>query len=414
MTFPPGRVPTIAFCSALAIAGALLGIHFSTLNASPGEMGLTAINILTKGYMGNPYLVETGPTAHVSPLLAYAIASIYFLFGENSVLSRVVLSVIASIEYGLSAYLCLGVVETVCKRKGSAVLVATGLLVLTSFYLFSSAIYFRQWDQPTAAFILIGAWRIQAGAEESVGVTPATTLKLAILTGAGALFSPALLFPLAGSLSLVLVRQGRAASIVLHLCLAATVVAAILVPWGMRNEQTFGRFILTRSNFGLELAAGNANGSNGISGVGEGWLLHPHDHLDAATRMAEIGEMRYMDEMKTVGLAWIAQNKVRFVILTLLRIKDCFTLSPGWVPLVGEAVPAALVIVFCLAKLAAMVGAVVFRRRLAELVFYCLLPMAPYFITHVNGRYPFVVLFTFIACETACKSFQIPGVNSVQ
>jgi hypothetical protein len=396
MIFAARPVAIIAFCSVLAIAGTLLGLHFSALNAAPGETGAIAINILTKGYMGNPYLVETGPTAHASPLLSYGIASIYFLFGENSLTSRAALSFIASIEYGLCVYLCLSVVETVCNRRDSAVLVAAGLLIATSFYLFSSALYFRQWDQPTSALILIGAWRVQARANQTAR-GPATTLILAALTGVGTLVSPALLPPLAGSLLLVLARRGGRARIGLHLGLAALVVAVILAPWGIRNEQAFGRFILTRSNFGLELASGNEDGSTGISGTGEGWLHHPHDNLAAATRMAEIGEMRYMDEMTATGLTWIAHNKGRFVALTLLRIGECFTLAPGWVPLLGQTVPVVLVAVFCGAKLSAMAFAFLFRRRRAELVCYCIAPLAPFFITHVNGRYPFVVLFTFIA-----------------
>jgi hypothetical protein len=179
--------------------------------------------------------------------------------------------------------------------------------------------------------------------------------------------------------------------------LAALIVAVAVVPWGMRNYHVFGHFIFTRSNFGLELAAGNADDSNGFSGTGAGWILHPHDNLPAAERLAKVGEIEYMKEMKEIAISWISSHPLTFLVLTVKRFGLCMTVGPAWLPTIGASATAFVYLIFGALKTISLSVSLVLRYRPLSALMYCVAPLAPYVITHVNERYPFVVLFTSIA-----------------
>ena len=114
-------------------------------------------------------------------------------------------------------------------------------------------VYYRQWDQPFAAFLLTcslfvvlrgDAWRLY-------GRVVAT----AALAGLGGLFSPSLLPSLLIGLAYVMppLRQTRRAAAAGLLGMA--ILATFLLPWGVRNSRELGIFTVTRSNFGLQFRA---------------------------------------------------------------------------------------------------------------------------------------------------------------
>lgn len=395
-----GLLPWLFFA-----AGVALAFRYANLvNGSPGESGLAAITLLRSGVIGNPYLIPTGPTAHVSPPLVWLLAAVYRLFGANSAASDVALGIVASLMYALSIRTTL----QICAVSGlgrASVWIACGLFVLLPFLLFQAVVNDRQWDQPFAALLLVQGWLAferSRHSERPYGCEAA----LAAITGIGALFSPAIFPPLAASLAGMIWMRRKRGDYRLSLLLSAGIVAACLLPWGIRNQIALGHFILTRSNFGLELATGNAPGALGFSGSGDGAPLHPHNSLPAAQEVARIGEVPYMQEMRRQAVAWIAADPLRFVRLTLARIRLSFLPvreMVGWQPALGEELPWVLLVAFGVVRIAALAAAFVLRVRPVLGVLYTVLPLAPYFVTHVNLRYllptffPSVVLIAFVA-----------------
>ena len=239
--------------------------------------------------------------------------------------------------------------------------------------------------------LLDRAWR-------SERVEPLT--RLAVLAGLGGLLSPAVLPTVVASIAAVIVKQRKVHSIWPSTWRTASIVCVFLLPWCVRNEIVMGSPIITRSNFGLELATGNAAGANGQSGSGTGNALHPHDSLSAAITLRRVGEVAYMREMIAVATSWIETHPVQFLRLTARRVILSVLPAPDmfdWVPLIGARVAWICFAVFGLLKLASLAEATLRRDHLLASVLYCVLPSTSYFITHINLRYEFLTYFTWLA-----------------
>lgn len=379
--------------------GVPIAFLYANSNAAPGESGQAAIALLRHGYIGDPYLLPSGPTAHVSPAQAGVLAAIFRLFGANTPAARIVLGLMTAGLYALSLRATLALCQAV--GGGPAVWAGGALALATPVFLFHDVVYFRQWDQPFAAVLLVLGWLLF---ERSWG-SPRPyrgELGLALLAGGGSMFSPTVLPPLGALLLWLGWHRRRLGEWRRTAGLSLALLALFLLPWGLRNQVELGSFILTRSNFPLELAAGNSPGADGISSSGEARALHPHDSPAAAREVQQRGEVAYMREMQDKALGWIRADPGRFAGLVLTRLRLIFLPDPAlapWMPMVAGMLPLLLLAVLDAARLAAF-GLLLWQRRwrlLAAGVICVALPMAPYALTHVNTRYLFTTYFTTIA-----------------
>ncbi len=374
-----------------------MAVAFPSVNAAPGETGKAAIALLERGYIGDPYLLPTGPTAHVSPVLAWLLAAVYRVFGENTVQARIVLGAAAAAMFALGVRAALRL-ASVTGAGPCAVLATGGLLALTPMMLFQAVVNDRQWDQPFTALVLVQGWLVFEESRRSVRPYRAEAA-LAALAGVGALFSPAIFPTLAISLAAMAWLRRRLGDIRITVLLCVGILAACLLPWGVRNELVMGRFILTRSNFGLELDAGNSPGATGLSGSGEEALRHPHDWAPAAREVQAMGEVAYMRAMSDRAHGWIAANPSSFARLTLRRLVLSFLPSPamvGWTPVLGARLSWMLWTAFGVLKIAALLLTAWFGIRPALALLFSVLPMASYFVTHINIRYELTTYFTWL------------------
>lgn len=384
------RYALFALLPALLL-GAYYSLTYHVVNQSPGETGLAALNLLKTGVIGNPYVIPTGPTAHAAPGTAGMLAVIYAIFNGNTTSARIAQSLLATALY-------LGGVVLViryCYARGlclSALVTALLITCVLPVHLFASVVYYRQWDQPVAAFLiaaLVLVW-LAPGALRERGFRRA--ILIAVIGGLGGLFAPIL--PIVACIAELDVgwksRAWRPALVGLVL------IVASLTPWAMRNQQMLGNFILTRSNFGLELAVGNRDGATGIydlTGVAD---IHPHDSVVAARRVAAIGEVAYMAEMKKRAMAWITAHPTTFIKLSLTRARLLF--FPKAVdndPLFDRS--KILVIWLTSFLMFAMLGVVVAMRLPVLPWIACIaLPLGPYLLTHTSERYAFPTYFAAV------------------
>jgi hypothetical protein len=377
------------------VLGVYMGYHFTAINLAPGETGLAAISMVRDGTIADPYLIPTGPTAHVSPIQVGVLAAIYEVFGPNSPVARTVMSILSVAMYAAAT---VGVLRFCRKMRLGAGSICTALVLTCALptHLFMATIQLRQWDQPFAAVILMASLLITADPRLEFRPRFQPERLLALLVGLSAtmtpMATPTLLVALVYSMW---VRAGiRDWRCVLQ---ASFIIAIFIVPWGLRNHAELGKFILTRSNFGLELAVGNHDGATGRSS--DELHIHPHESLAAAQRVAQIGEVPFMAEMSDRAKRWIAEHPFAFIKLTLTRLR-LLVLPDGsilpWDPIFGHEWLALLIGALAVLRLAALLLILALRARPMLWFGHCYLPLAPYLITHVNYRYEYPVFFTSV------------------
>ena len=353
--------------------------------------GRAALSLLHNGILGDTYALPTGPTAHVSPMHTAYLAAVFHLFGDNTTLARKVLSQVSLALWLGSAWLALRIGEILqLGRVGIWVIVAC--ISLFPFYLPAAVVYCRQWDQPFAAFLLACFLFVvlRGDASRLYGWVAAA----AALAGLGGLFSPSLLPSLLIGLAYVVppLRQTRRAAAAGLLGIA--ILAAFLLPWGVRNSRELGIFTVTRSNFGLELAVGNNDEAAGAPAMAG--QIHPYESLDAARLVAELGEVAFMRRMQDQAIGWIGEHPRRFAKLVVTRgvlILLPFNTLGEWQPLLPTALVAAGLLLYGLAKIGATLVLLLRGPRRFLWLTYTMLPLAPYALTHVSSRYAFVVFF---------------------
>ena len=93
-----------------------------------------------------------------------------------------------------------------------------------------------------------------------------------------------------------------------------------VLPWTIRNYRTFGELFYLRGNLPLEIWSGNAPWSDGYGDARRRDKPHPVFHESEARRMVELGEYRYFQTCRRDVRRWWAEDKSRFVRLTLSRI----------------------------------------------------------------------------------------------
>jgi hypothetical protein len=386
----------------------LAAFIFADLNQALGETGKVGAALLTRGELADPYVLPTGPTAHVSPVTAALNAAAFSLGGIGTTASRALLGALTALFYALS---CLAALLLLAQWQVALWLRLAGaaIVAIVPFRLIEAVIWTRQWDQPLAALILVSAWLLIARAEAGAGLR-VSGMAFGLLSGVGALVSPSLLpsFILAFAwIGLIGRRRGELRPAAAGVLVGLAVVALFLVPWGLRNQAVLGHFIMTRSNFGLELAMGNAPIEPSASSR---WLdrtlvqrafdasrsLHPYDSPDAAREVARVGEVAFMQARRDEAIQWILADPFEFVRRSVIR-GSLWLVAPersGYFPLTGTFLPWLWSALMGLLLAAAIAVNLVLRRHAIGTIIFVLLPMAPYLLTHMNERYTLVVYFT--------------------
>ena len=381
--------------------GALLAFYFESVNAGLiAETPQAAITLLERGFIGNPYHAESGPTAHVAPGLIVIIAAAYKIFGPAAAGGRIVLSLIAAGLYVLSQYLVVRVLDA-RRAPPVAYAILAALFILTGPNIYQSIVEYRIWDQPYAAAILVGAWLLLERARAR-GPAPGDVVRLALLTVLGSLYSPAVLPPmcLAGAHLVWCLPRGRER---LRAAIGGVLIlVAGLLPWAIRNEVMMGKFILTRSNFPLEFAMGNFPDVTG--GLTQAGLFldtyHPYFSARGRKEVAELGEARFMEQLAAVNKELIRADPWRIVGLTVMRVRYLFLPSTEpalvfWHPLIGTAAVGILLAALTVLRLLTLAAsAALDRGLLRDGILFTVLPLAPYVTTHVEIRYLYMIAFT--------------------
>jgi hypothetical protein len=273
----------------------------------------------TTGVFGNPYVIETGPTAHVSPGYPLILAGIYRVFGaeeRGELVKEGLASVVSSAAWAL--------LPLVASILGMPPIVGFfGALLGAALPLKLSVETKGDWEAPYAALatILIACITVLLWRRRTF--TTGEAIRSGVAWGASLWFVLAMLpafvlFAIVGCFRSFSARYFR------FLLIQTAVVAVMLAPWVIRNKIQLGSPIVTRSNFGLELrlsnndVAGPLERDNYLKGVYH--VYHPLQSVKQAERVKALGEPEFNREATAEALAWAKGHPSRFASLTAERI----------------------------------------------------------------------------------------------
>ncbi len=278
-----------------------LGPHWGHEAAAVAE----AIN-LGRGF-SDPYWIPSGPTAIVPPVYTYLLALIFKVFGIHTAAS-------AYAAYTLNVVLSTLVVWPLA-RSGSIIggprlgIFAAALWAIYPLSGFSDLRYF--WS--TSLFMLLVTCSLLATLHMRNRVALRDWLAYGALVGFMVVTETVGVI-IAGWAIVWLFFQSQAPR--RYLVFAVAVIAALLLPWAIRNTIVFNQPMFLRSNFGLELY--ESINFNDLGSIEPEVALVPNHPGEMQTFM-DLGEIGYMDGKQQGALRWIAANPLQWMGIVLRR-----------------------------------------------------------------------------------------------
>jgi len=329
------------------------------------------------------------PTAVEPPIYSYLLAGIFRLAGSYSYASLWIAVALNAVLSALTAVLVLHI----GKRDFGA---PTGVLAawVWSCWLYEAVVSVRLWESSLSALFLATALLILPILAESPRWS--RWLLFGLLAGIAALTNTTLLslFPFFWLWLWILYRRrGRSCGKVLLASIGVCILT--LLPWTIRNYETFHRLMPVRDNFGLELWLGNHEGVTRLFDT-DFPLRNPGEYN-------RVGELRFMEEKREIALAFIRQHPGEFLRLSAGRFFRYWTAPEiaTWLP------------VSALAWTGMMLA--VWRKGLEAVPYSIILLVFPliYYVTHTFNSYrhptePAMILLAGYATVTALQALGRP------
>jgi hypothetical protein len=275
------------------------------------EMQAVATSLVERGEFADPYMLPTGPTAHLPPIMPAILALIWSLFGMG------LAGGYAAWLFRIATYSAMyALMPWFADRLGLAWQAGVIGGVAGAFW----AVWPGHGEGLTGlalGLLMVAFVRRWTSARGSVG----GSLLLGLAAGAAFHLQPALLPVVLGCMAFELwwSRDGRKWTLSAVMALG---LALACVPWGLRNYGVFNEVFFIRSNLGLELRMGNHEGAAAAMDVMDAREehRHPRTHREEALKVRELGEVEYMRQAGREAMAWIASHRAESLRLTASRM----------------------------------------------------------------------------------------------
>jgi hypothetical protein len=352
------------------------------------ELGRVARAIASgQGFSSPLHMVDTGPTAWFTPIYPYLVAGIFKMWGIYSVLSHMI---IQTMNCAFAA-LTIIPIHAIAKRTFGGGVAAGAAWIWT---LLPTALFFPitwVWDTSLAALFLALIFWATLAMRETQGVLP--WAGYGALWVVGGLINPSMLSLFPFFLGwLVWKARSEQASWAKHGAVALLVFSIGLVPWTIRNYRVLNKFIVLRSNFGLELWLGN---NPNVTDTWSQWT-HPNDYPPESEKYVRMGEISYMAEKQHEAFAFMRTHPRETLYFMFHRFTNnwlAVTDSPVDTWKYGGLLGKSFLIQNALFSLFCLLGAlIVCRARHPEAIPYALVviifPLV-FYLTHSSLRYRF-------------------------
>jgi 4-amino-4-deoxy-L-arabinose transferase-like glycosyltransferase len=344
------------------------------------EAGRIASSLAAGRGFSDPFQGTTGPTAWVAPLYPVLLAGIFRTFGTYSRLSGWVALTFNSACSVLTAVILYHLGRELFGER-------TGRWAGWAWALLPYAVYWPTrvvWDTSLTACLLALVLLLTV----RLGRSPTGRLFTAfgLAWGLLALANPVALSFALPSWAWVCWEQRRKGVLSPPRLLGAGLLFLLcVVPWLLRNYQTFGELVFIRSNFGEELRLGNGPG-----GLGD-WMvwLHPTHNFQQLERYREMGEVAYVSTRGREAFAFIRDHPRLFLANTARRVYWF------WFGTARDGLPEPLLflrtVAFAESSLLSLagLGLMIWTRKREGFLFAALLLLFPlvYYCTFVLTRY---------------------------
>ncbi len=222
-----------------------------------------------EGFSSPLHDMDTGPTAWFTPIYPYLLAGIFKLWGIYSDMSRVI---IATLNCAFAALTIVPIYGVAKRSFGEDV--ARGASWVWVFL--PTALYFPVvwiWDTALTALIFMLIFWATLALRGTRTIRP--WAGYGALWVVGGLINPSILSLFPFFLAwLAWNERKEAGPWVKHAAAVLLLFTIGLAPWTIRNYCVFGKFIVLRSNFGLELWLGN--NPNVVDGMSQ--FSYPNDN----------------------------------------------------------------------------------------------------------------------------------------
>jgi hypothetical protein len=368
------------------------------------ELGRVARAIAAgEGFSSPLHDMDTGPTAWFTPIYPYLLAGIFKLWGIYSDMSRVIIATLNCAFASLTIVPIYGIAK---RSFGEAV--ARGASWVWVFL--PTSLYFPIawiWDTALTALIFMLIFWATLALRGTRTIRP--WAGYGALWVVGGLINPSILslFPFFLGWLVWNERKG-AGPWVKHAAAVLLLFTIGLAPWTIRNYRVFGKFIVLRSNFGLELWLGN--NPNVVDGLSQ--LSHPNDNPEEAEKYRRMGEVAYMAEKEREAFTYMRTHPRdtlnytfhRFVNIWLAQTDNLVDLWSS-VSLYSKA----LMTFNCLLSLFGLLGVLYARRSrhpdVAPYGMVLLIFPLVFYLTHSSPRYRFPMdpIIVILAASTAAR-----------
>ncbi len=261
------------------------------------ELGRVASAIASgRGFSSPLRFLDTGPTAWFTPIYPYFVAGIFKIWGVFSFKSRLIIQAFNCAFAALTVIPIYGIGQRTFGRNVAMGAAWAWIFLPTSLFFPITWI----WDTSLAALFLALIFWATLAMRDAKSVW--AWAGYGALWAVGVLINPSLLSVLPFLAGWALWQARRDSLPWMKFSAAALLVFAIaLVPWTIRNYRVFGKFIVLRSNFGLELWLGN---NPGVPDTWSPWL-HPNDSREEAEKYNRMGEIAYMEAKQREAFAFM-------------------------------------------------------------------------------------------------------------
>jgi hypothetical protein len=296
-----------------------------------GEVQRMAWTLAKKGYLGDPYQIPTGPSAHSPPVYPLLVAPVYAAFEEADSADRLLLflnAALASLGFSL-----LPVIAPYFGMSAEIGLVAGLTGALLPFHLLAEV---RGGEAPLGALAVMGLFVLGTTLRKALW---SNLVYLGVACGVAVLVNPAFMTSVV-CLGWLWTSGDSARTRLLRWAAVGLAAGLTLLPWTVRNYRVLGIFVPVRSNFGIEFRMSNHDlacaDMVGNFAVPESRRCHPSVDPGAAAAVCEQGEAVYNRRLLREALDWAQSRPLHFIRLTVRRMLN-FWVPPTPEPLRGVA-----------------------------------------------------------------------------
>jgi hypothetical protein len=355
--------------------------HFPGLRHWGYEDIYIALSLDSGHGFASPFGFPSGPTALLAPGYPLLIAGVIHVFGTGPVAAWVLIFFQMFLSL-VTLWLVMGVAR---RHFGTHTSNLAGFLFAICEPMLFAPLYI--WDTCLSALILTAAIAVAPSLDRS----NQRFVLVGIGTAIAILINPAL------SLVLFAILFWSAWRVRFFPWLGIAAFLVVFSPWPIRNAFVMHSFIPLRTSFGYELWMGNHPGADGNLPKD----LGPRDNLSERRLFLEDGEIRYVQLKRSLAWSYISAHPMESAQLTRKRFIRFWAGT-------GEAPASPSHRTLSLSLLSFVGLALLLRRRQTFILFaipLLIFPL-PYYITHAEVRYQFVIdpLLAILAAY-ACKSF---------